>query len=321
MADNILNTPEDPKAAKAQLKADKKEYKKNLKEQRKAQKEKEKEFADRTAEINGDNAGGLATIVITFLIILIWLAIMALLVKLDVGGFGSDILAPLIRDIPYVNMILPESARNKTATPSSTTTTEIVFDNSGEGQSSGAITNMDDAQAYIKRLEQALQAEMETNSSYAADIERLEAEVARLEPFEKQQKDFYEERAAFYSSIIYGENTPDASAFASYYEMIDPENAAKIYKQLKQEELDEEAIKAFAQTYSGMKAKQCAKIFDEMVAENQIELVSRILAQMSVENRGDVLAAMEKPNAAKLTQLLEPNALEQKSTKVTGDNK
>jgi flagellar motility protein MotE (MotC chaperone) len=39
---------------------------------------------------------------------------------------------------------------------------------------------------------------------------------------------------------------------------------------------------------------------------------------MSVENRGDILAAMEEPNAAKLTQLLEPNALEQKTTKVTG---
>jgi flagellar motility protein MotE (MotC chaperone) len=318
MADNILNAPEDPKVAKAQLKADKKEYKKNLKEQRKAQKEKEKEFADRTAEINGDNAGGLATIVITFLIILIWLAIMALLVKLDVGGFGSGILAPLIRDIPYVNMILPESARNKTATPSSTTTTELVFDESGEGQSSGAITNMDDAQAYIKRLEQALQAEMETNSSYAADIERLEAEVARLEPFEKQQKEFYEEKAKFYEDIVYGDNSPDASAFASYYEMIDPENAEEIYKQIIQGNADDEAIKAFATTYSGMKAKKAAEIFDEMVVENQITLVARILAQMSVENRGDILAAMEKENSAKLTQLLEPTALEQKSTKVTG---
>ena len=67
-----------------------------------------------------------------------------------------------------------------------------------------------------------------------------------------------------------------------------------------------------------MKAKSAAKIFDEMVNENQIELVSKILAQMSVENRGDILAQMKEENAAKLTQLLEPNALKQKSTKVTG---
>jgi flagellar motility protein MotE (MotC chaperone) len=316
MADinNIASAPEDPKAARAKLKADKKEYQKKLKEQRKEQKEKAQEFADRTAEINGDNAGGLATIVLTFFIILIWLAIMALLVKLDVGGFGSDILAPLIRDIKAISWILPEDSLKKPNTE------EAISDYSSEG-SSGGLNTLEDANAYIKRLEQALQSEMEQNSSYASSIEKLQAEVARLEPFEKQQKDFYDERASFYNSIIYGENVPDAAAFASYYEMIDPENAARIYRQLKQQELDEEAIRAFAQTYSGMKAKQCAKIFDEMVTENQIELVSRILAQMSIENRGDVLAAMEKPNAAKLTQLLEPNALEQKSTKVTGDNK
>ena len=304
--------PEDPKAARAKLKADKKEYQKKLKEQRKEQKEKAQEFADRTAEINGDNAGGFATIVITFLIIRIWLAIMALLIKLDVGGFGSDILAPLIKDVPGLNLILPDKTRESTqAQP------ELISDYSSEG-SSGGINSLEEAKEYISSLEKVLGEEMSQNSNYAATIERLEAEVARLEPFERQQKEFYEDRANFYSSIVYGEGSPDASAFASYYEMIDPDTAAQIYKQIKMDELDEEAIQAFAKTYSGMKAKQCAKIFDEMVTENQIELVARILAQMTIENRADVLAAMEKPNAAKLTQLLEPNALEQKSTKVTG---
>ena len=312
MADNNLTmTPDDPKAAKKKLAADKKEYKKRLKEQRKEQKEKEQEFAERSAEINGDNAGGLATLVISFLIILIWLAIMALLIKLDVGHFGSEILAPLLRDIPYVNLILPEGSVQ-------TTNTEAVVDYSNAGSSAAGIENIDEAQAYIKRLEQALQAEMEQNSSYASSIEKLQAEVARLEPFEQQQKQFYEERASFYESIVYGDYAPDAAAYASYYAMIDPDTAAEIYKKIIQGEVDDAAIKAFATTYSGMKAKKAAKIFDEMVAENQIELVARILAQMSVENRGDILAAMEKENSAKLTQLLEPNALEQKSTKVTG---
>ena len=316
MADNtLLNTPDDPKAAKAKLKADKKEYKKTLKEQRKAQKEKEREFADRTAEINGDDAGGLATIVITFLIILIWLAIMALLVKLDVGGFGSDILAPLIKDVPYLNLILPEgSVDNK----KDTVTVEVATDESGEGASTGAITSLEEAMAYIRRLEQALQSEMELNSSYASTIEKLQAEVARLEPFEKQQKQFYEDRAKFFEDIVYGENAPDPETYVTYYEMIDPDTAAAIYEKLVKNQFDDAAIKAFATTYSGMKAKRAAAIFDEMVKENQITLVAKILAQMSVENRGDILAAMEEANAAKLTQLLEPTSLEQKSTKVTG---
>ena len=317
MADtSLLNGPENPKAAKAKLKADKKEYAKKLKEQRKAQKEQEREFADRSAEINGDNAGGLATLVITFLIILIWLAIMALLVKLDVGGFGSDILAPLIKDVPYLNLILPDGAVQK-----DTETTQVVVDGTvvtdGSGETT-SLTTLEDALAYIKRLEKALQSEMEQNSALTAENEKLKAEVARLEPFEQQQKAFYEEKAKFYEEIVYGENAPDAEQYQAYYEMIDPDNAAEIYKKIIQGQADDAAIKAFATTYSGMKAKSAAKIFDEMVKENQITLVAKILAQMSVETRGDILAAMEEANAAKLTQLLEPTSLENKSTKVTG---
>jgi flagellar motility protein MotE (MotC chaperone) len=316
MADTgLLNAPEDPKAAKAKLKADKKEYRQKLKEQQKEQKQREQEFADREAEINGDNAGGFATIVITFLIILIWLAIMILLVKLDVGGFGSDVLAPILKDIPYVNWILPEGSYEKKP---AVTEIEVSTDVSGEGESTGAISSLEDAMAYIKRLEKALQSEMEQNSALTAENEKLKAEVARLEPFEQQQKDFYEEKAKFYEEIVYGENAPDAANYQAYYEMIDPENAAEIYKKIVQNGIDDDAIKAFATTYSGMKAKKAAAIFDEMVAENQIELVSRILAQMSVENRGDILAAMKEANAAKLTQLLEPNELENRSPKVTG---
>jgi flagellar motility protein MotE (MotC chaperone) len=315
MADsNLLKAPDDPKVARAQLKADKKEYRKKLKEQRKEQKEREREFADRTAEINGDNAGGLATLIITFLIILIWLAIMALLVKLDVGGFGSDVLAPLIKDVPYLNLILPEGS-----VPNKPQTSQINVEGTGEeGEVATSITTIEDAEAYIKRLEQALQAEMEQNSNYAAQIEKLEAEVARLEPFEKQQREFYEEREKFFNEVVYGENAPDPTAYQAYYEMMDPDSAAAIYEKIIKGQQEDAAIKAFATTYSGMKAKESAKIFDEMVAEYQIELVAKILAQMSVENRGDILAAMKEENAAKLTQLLEPTALEQKSTKVTG---
>lgn len=308
----LPNNIDDPKAAKAKLKADKKEYQKQLKQQRKEQKEKEQEFADRTAEINGDNAGGFATIVITFLIVLIWLAIMALLIKLDVGGFGSDVLAPIIKDVPYLNLILPDSVRNQPAED------EYTTDASSTDSSASGMDSLEEANAYIKRLEQALQSEMEQNSSYESTIEKLQTEVTRLEPFEQQQKDFYEERASFYASVVYGDYAPDASAYASYYAMIDPETAAALYKEIVAGELEDDAIEAFAKTYSSMKAKDAAGLFDQMVEENQLQLVARILAQMSVDNRSSILAAMDKSNAAKATQLLEPSALEKESTQVTG---
>ncbi len=305
MADsNLLRAPDDPKVAKAQLKADKKEYKKKLKEQRKEQKEREREFADRTAEINGDNAGGLATLIITFLIILIWLAIMALLVKLDVGHFGSDVLAPIFKDIPYVNWILPEGSVEKKPA-----TTQITAEVTTEEGQTNAISTLEDAEAYIKRLEKALQDEMERNSALTSENEKLKAEVARLEPFEKQQKEFYEQREKFFNEVVYGDNAPDADTYQTYYEMIDPDTAAEIYQKIIQGKQEDADIRAFATTYSGKKAKSAAKIFDEIVDENQITLVAKILAQMSVENRGDILAAMKEEHSAKLIQLLEPSVL------------
>ena len=50
----------------------------------------------------------LLTVLIVFLIVLIWLAILALLIKFDVGGLGSGVLRPVLKDIPVVNRILPD---------------------------------------------------------------------------------------------------------------------------------------------------------------------------------------------------------------------
>ncbi|MCR4903201.1 MAG: hypothetical protein K6A23_10095 [Butyrivibrio sp.] len=318
MAENDNNNyiPDDPKLAKAQLKADRKKFKDELKAQKKEQKEREQELAERQAEINGDNGGGIATLLITLLIIIIWLAIMSLLIKMDVGGFGSGVLAPIIGDVPYLNMILPEGSTDQVTINNYTTN---ISSESTSGASGSDITTIDEANAYIKRLENALKDEMELNSQYAATIEKLEAEVERLEPFEEEQAEFEEQRANFYNSIVYGDSSPDPSVFASYYAMIEPDIAAQIYAQIVSDEVTDEAISEYAKTYSGMKAKAAAAIFDEMVEnQDQAELVSKILAKMSSENRGDILAAMTEENAARVTRLLEPSSLEKESTEVTG---
>ena len=45
---------------------------------------------------------------ITILVVFIWLGIVALLIKTDFGGFGSTVLRPIIKDIPYLNLICYE---------------------------------------------------------------------------------------------------------------------------------------------------------------------------------------------------------------------
>ena len=55
-----------------------------------------------------ESAGSkLVTALIALIIIIIWLVVFAFLIKLDVGGIGSNVLYPVLKDVPLVNKILP----------------------------------------------------------------------------------------------------------------------------------------------------------------------------------------------------------------------
>ena len=59
-------------------------------------------------------------------------------------------------------------------------------------------------------------------------------------------------------------------------------------------------------TYSEMKAKSAAKIFESMT--DNLNLVARILGSMTSKQRGDILAAMDEEVAAKLTKIMDPES-------------
>ena len=79
---------------KKQFKEEQKQQKKEQKARKKEAKKKAKELADEEARIMEDDAGGLPVFITTVVIILVWVAIICALIKLDVGGFGSGVLAP-----------------------------------------------------------------------------------------------------------------------------------------------------------------------------------------------------------------------------------
>ncbi len=306
----VAATPEDERL---RLKEERKALKAAEKARKKEERAKYKDLDNKEAELDTDESGGLATFVITILIILMWLVIMGLLVKLDIGGFGSTVLAPILSDVPYINKILPDSA-NTNLQPqevqSSTTATAegaeavdsngnpIVTVSSGNGGGSG--------DAYVKQLELELQKAQESNSNYAATIERLESEVQRLEPFEDEQALLEAQKQQFYQDIIYNDNAPDASAYASYYEMIDPTAAASLYKEAVKEAATQGDVDTYVKAYTAMKPKQAAAIINQM---DDLTLAARILQQMSADDRGAIMGKLDAEVADKITQLLEPEQL------------
>ena len=289
--------PDDPKEAMKQLKADRKQLRSDQKAAAKEARLRAKEMEEAEAELNGDIHGGLGSFLLILLIILVWLLLMAIMIKFNILGLG-DTLTPALKDIPYIKNLLPGAQT-------------VQMNNSGEDSSQVAVDNSD----YVASLEQELSRQLALNASYAATIDKLNAEVARLEPFEEEQAEFDKQRQQFYQDIVYNDNAPDASAYASYYAMIAPEEAAEIYEQIASDEISDEEVKVYAATFTAMKPKEAAAIFNNM---SNITLVARILQQMGSDDRAKIMGKLDTEVAEKVTELLEPEGLPELSNGKSG---
>ncbi|WP_051656670.1 hypothetical protein [Butyrivibrio sp. AE3004] len=303
---SVLPKPVDPdKEARQKLKEERKALRQELKEQRKAAKARELELAERTAELNGEDAGGVATLILTVVIILVWLAIMGMLIKLDVGGFGSNVLAPIIGDVPGLQAILPEGSYTPIAQKKYEESQKPVVNPVDEQLAS----SLDEANLYIKRLEEELRKEMEENATLQEENEKLQTEITRLQPFEENQAKLEQEKEDFYKNIVYADNAPTPEEYQKYYELIEPDVAAQIYAQIIQGTADDDELEQYVKAYSSMKAKEAAAIFNAMIENDTgdaVRLISKILGKMSAENRGAILDKMTEEYAGKVTDYMEP---------------
>ena len=144
-------TPEEAKAEKQRLKEEKKQLKKEQKDQKKAARARAKEIASQEADLADEEETGSGSVfLVTFIIVLIWIAILCLVVKLDLGGFGSNVLTPVLKDVPVVNLILPKNSD-----------TEVPADDS---QSYGGYSSLQEAVDYIKELELELERAKSANT-------------------------------------------------------------------------------------------------------------------------------------------------------------
>lgn len=239
-------------------------------------------------DLEEDEGFSFSVFFIILFIVIIWLAILALLVKLDIGGFGSGVLKPILKDIPVLNMILPEED----------VTEEYV----------GEFDNLPDALAEIKRLStQIEELKADANRQSEGDSEQVKAlkeEIIRLRTFEDSQVEFEKIKTQFYEEVVFSENAPDIENYKAYYEEIDPDNAEYLYKQVvSQIEIDSE-MKEFVQAYSDMKPKQAAAIFEQMT--DNLDLVARILGCMEPSARAKILQAMDAEIASKITKIMDP---------------
>ena len=259
--------------------------KKKLKEEKK----KAKADRDELEDENESTGNKFVLFVVTLLVIVIWLGIIALLIKTDVGGFGSTVLYPYLKDVKYVNKILPEVSSDADVD------TEHQFD------------SIDDAVDRIKELELQLD---EANSSLTTDsetIDSLQSQVDELSTYKEAEAEFEAEKEKFYEEVVFSDQAPDISEYKTYYESIEPENAEVLYKQVVEQLQASQEISDYATTYSSMKPKEAAAIFDTMT--DNLSLVADILQAMDAESRADILGKMNADTAAKVTEIMEPDGM------------
>lgn len=278
-------------AEKKRLKEERNKLKKEKKAQKKEAKRRASEIAKEEEALGEDGGNGLVTFGATVLIIVLWLAVICVIVKLDIGGFGSTVLAPILKDVPVVNKILPGSTVTETDDPNSY----------------GGYASLKDAVDYIRQLELELERAQNASNVKDADLEALKAENARLREFESKQLEFQRIKNEFYQEVVYNEKGPGAAEYRKWYETADPTTADFLYKQVIIQMQESEEIQNYAKAYASasMKPKQAAGIFEEMT--DNLPLVAKILKAMSAEDRGSIMGVMDAEVAARLTKIMDPD--------------
>ena len=267
----------DKKAARAAEKAKKKADKK-------AKKSKKNELEEEETTVGGK----IAVFFVTLIILLIWLAIIVLLIKWDVGGFGSTMLAPILKDVPYVNRILPEEALMEMSTE----------------ESAYAYSSMEEAVNRVRQLELELAEAQNSSNANAEYIAQLEAQATELARYKQEEADFEAQKQKFYEEVVFSDSAPDIEEYKKYYESIDPANAEIIYRQVVKQTAVDDELKDYILIYSSMKPKEAAAVFDTMTGE--LDLVAEILQNMDPQSSADILGKMNPENAAKVTEIMKP---------------
>ena len=213
---------------------------------------------------------------------------MVVLIKMDVGHFGSRVLRPVLKDVPVLNLILPAASDEEAAAE-----TDLPY------------KNLSEALDRIEELESQVTADQATIQTQQEELQEKDNEIARLKVFEEDQQSFNELKNNFYNEVVYGNSAPDADTYIEWYESIDSEAAEEIYRQVVAQEQTDKDIQELATSYADMDPAAAAKILQTMSGD--LDTVAKIMDSMSPSDKAEILAEMDPNFAANITKKLMPN--------------
>lgn len=292
-------------------------------------KQKKRQMQEELDELEGNTVKGKLICAGVFLLILAGaLGILTGMIKMNAGGVASDVLAPLISDVPVLRSILPKEMQQKspselaaeeqakadaqtteaqmpaaTKEPGTAGATPAVTDGSGN-TADGAAAGQSDTEAKIQDYVDTYSA---MDPAEAAKIlenmmpEQGELAAMIFQALPAKQRSGILSGMSTDNAVWLTEQTSPLPEQVKSAEELAAEQDAERSAQLEQEKLAEEAaLQEYVDTYSAMKPQDAAQIFDGIMPD-QSDLVARILQKMTTDQRAGILSQMSVDNAAILT--------------------
>ncbi len=235
---------------------------------------------------------------LTLVIVIIAIVALLIAIRIDIGGFGSKVLRPLLEDVPVISAILPEK------------TDEEVRQESGYKSLAQAVTRIQQLEEEVGALKAANASNASSEAAFSdedkAKIKELEKKIEKLKVYEKNQKSFESTKEDFYKQVVYNDNV-NVDDYIKWYESMDADTAAKLYKEAVQTEVATKEQKELANSYAAMKPEKAAKILETMTAD--LDIVVNVLNEMSPEQRGKIMGEMSAAYAAKVTKKMSATSI------------
>ena len=239
---------------------------------------------------DNEEAGSVGSAFMTLLIVMIWLGVIVILIKLDIGGVGSNVLRPVLKDVPVLKEILPDM-----------TDDELL------SQGVYPFSNIAEAITTYESMQQELLLYKETIKSQETTIAEQAKEIEHLKYFEEDQLLYEQLWKEFNDTVVYTDNAPGLEAYIEWYETIDPTYAEFLYRQAIDQLAYTKDLEDYVKGYSEMKPARAAEIMIEMTGN--LDTVASILDGMKPAARAAILSEMAKLDpifTAKITVLMEP---------------
>lgn len=252
-----------------------------------------KQLKGQLDELEGNSKGGKAVCALVFLLILLLsMGAIGICAKLDVGGLASNVLAPIISDVPGIRNILPKDLQQKSLD-------ELIAEDQITQQAQIAADEAAKAEAEAQKMSEEAaiqQSQAAAEEAAKADVEaQSQAEAAAIQQSQEAEKAAQAQADA--------KAAEQAAADAKAQQEAEQAAASQAAEEA-QAAAEEAALADYVDTYSQMQPKDAATIFDSMM-QDKSNLVVKILSNMPSDKRAAILSCMDIDNVARITVLMD----------------